>query len=600
MADGADAANVTVGTTESNSNTNNAPPPTAATAADVAAHKAKAYLMRAEQNGESVYTHLFNVLHKVMEENPNNVVQHPDKFLAMSSTLRTSRFAHGAAPIHYRDAIAPDPRTVERSRVALDLYKQPEPEVVTSISKPRPGVTVTTTTVVPKPCPKFRSIVNDARYWRMCGVGLPDSEVFLLEQSITRHAQDNNLEEVQFMGRINGTGGNYYVVVSKRVLSKNEKVFEERNTMPLPPRKGVEVDMQSEPAWKGLNRYTFWVCSYAGGAWTALPDLTPQQLNASRSIKKLFTGDLEASVVSYPPFPWKEAVYLRAQLARIWSSTIVSPQGAIVQPDPPEDEDDQEEPEDGKPLPPKESKYLALTVASKEWAPPDEGVEGMNTLEGWVHHTQHIYKMGRATKPPERPVNDDDPEPDEDEPEKKEEEEKEMFQPVKGDKLFGIVNIPKVPTEEDEAAEDEAEEEAEKEGEEEEKEEEDDEVLLADDDSEEDPLKKKLRSWTMQLNNVFYKRHGCVVLRSVRWPGAYAFAANNGKTWGCIYVGMGVKRTHNNYAPRPAPKLQKEADDIVEFVDPTAANERLVLRGEEPKAADSEDEPEEEENEEDQ
>jgi radial spoke head protein 4A len=50
-------------------------------------------------------------------------------------------------------------------------------------------------------------------------------------------------------------------------------------------------------------------------------------ITAARKITKFFTGDLEADVVSYPPFPGKEKHLLRAQIARIAASTIVSPKG---------------------------------------------------------------------------------------------------------------------------------------------------------------------------------------------------------------------------------------------------------------------------------
>jgi len=55
-----------------------------------------------------------------------------------------------------------------------------------------------------------------------------------------------------------------------------------------------------------------------------LPPVTPAQLVASRKIKKFFTGKLDASVVSYPPFPGNESNYLRAQIARISAGTQVS------------------------------------------------------------------------------------------------------------------------------------------------------------------------------------------------------------------------------------------------------------------------------------
>lgn len=61
----------------------------------------------------------------------------------------------------------------------------------------------------------------------------------------------------------------------------------------------------------------------AGKTWIKLPNVTPQQITVARQIKKFFTGRLDASIVSYPPFPGNEADYLRAQIARIRSASVI-------------------------------------------------------------------------------------------------------------------------------------------------------------------------------------------------------------------------------------------------------------------------------------
>jgi len=50
-------------------------------------------------------------------------------------------------------------------------------------------------------------------------------------------------------------------------------------------------------------------------------------ITAARPIKHYLTGDLTAEVTPYPPFPGQEAAFLRAQVGRIASATVVCPGG---------------------------------------------------------------------------------------------------------------------------------------------------------------------------------------------------------------------------------------------------------------------------------
>jgi radial spoke head protein 4A len=46
-------------------------------------------------------------------------------------------------------------------------------------------------------------------------------------------------------------------------------------------------------------------------------------------IKHVFTGNLNATIDSNPPFPGKERHLLRAQIARITYGTVIIPKGLI-------------------------------------------------------------------------------------------------------------------------------------------------------------------------------------------------------------------------------------------------------------------------------
>jgi hypothetical protein len=67
-----------------------------------------------------------------------------------------------------------------------------------------------------------------------------------------------------------------------------------------------------EPRGKGANSSVFWVTDSLLNDWIQLPDVTPEVLMISRMIKHVFTGHLNASIDSNPPFPGKERHLLRA------------------------------------------------------------------------------------------------------------------------------------------------------------------------------------------------------------------------------------------------------------------------------------------------
>ena len=561
---------------------------------ELAFQQAKAFLMQADADGQSVYDHLHTIVAAMMEENPNDVAHHPERFADLSSQLKKYQFVNGASGNAANNAPVTHHSQVERSKENRSLFEQPKPEVKTTIEQPTPFTTVTTTTVVPKEAPRFKSVVAENTMWKHCGAGLSDQEAFLLDQSITKLAASKNLSEVRFVGKIFGIHGNYIVVSSKRWVAEGENVFEEVNTMPKPPRKKVEVDIQSEPAYKGCNRLSFWVTPTASGKWTLLPDITPQEINAARKIRKLFTGNLDAKINAYPAFVGTEAKYLRAQLSRIVSATYITPTGVLEKVEPEDDEEADAEEEETK-KGPKPAKYYPLTKLNKE--AEEVSVITLADAEQWVHSEGYIYETGRQTKVPEKPeTEEEEPEVDDEEEqeEKKEEEEKELFLPIKKDSSYAIIHLPKEPNPEDDEEPEEEPPAEEGEGEEkEEDEKEEDEDEIADD----DPLRKKIPAWTTRLTNTLYKNHAVVVVRSLRWPGAVAYAANKGKSFGAVYFGYGFKKTDHAFTPIPATEIVKECEDIVEVADPTAANEKLVMRGEDPKEADSEDEKEEEDEE---
>ena len=84
------------------------------------------------------------------------------------------------------------------------------------------------------------------------------------------------IKEVKFWGNILGREKDYYIL---------ECAAEGGEEGELAP--------EVEPKGTGVNKNTYWVSTdLLNGDWKELPNITPDQLNASRKIKYVFTGDL--------------------------------------------------------------------------------------------------------------------------------------------------------------------------------------------------------------------------------------------------------------------------------------------------------------------
>ncbi|RNF17769.1 putative flagellar radial spoke component [Trypanosoma cruzi] len=577
--------------------------------------RTKAYLMNANKDGVSVYDQLTRLMEQLLDENPHDIAADPSRFNEIFTLLQQSSFVNGQSTPACNEPCSVPPSELARLADNERLFDRPPPETLTTIEQPDPYTTVTTTRIKPHTAPPYDSVAQHNLYWAWAGCGVTEEEAFLLDRSITMLAMEKKLRDVRFFGKIFGTKADYYVVSSQRYVQDGEKVYKEVNTMPRPARRKLEVPVQPEPGFVGVNRLSFWVTSHPSAEWKLLPDVTPQQILAGRRIKRLFTGDLNAAVIASPPFEWNEAVYLRVQLSRIASGTYISPMGALEEPEEEVDEEEEAEDDEGnaaKKL--REAKYRPLTQPVKGFASEeDSDVTQWAKLDQWVHSEGYIYANGRQTKVPEKQEDEEDEEAEElqqqqqqeeeeeeEEGEEEEEEERELFTPINLDFLYAVINIPEPPKvdEEDEEEEEEDDDPAEDAAEAEKDFDDMPPKPVTDADvPDDDPMKVKIAAWTVRVVNNNSKKHRVVVVRSLRWPGAVAFAAEGGKKWGCVYFGNGLNKTDFSFTPTLAPPVLPECGDITEVDDPTPATEKLVRRGEDPPEPDSEDEVEEEEEE---
>eukprot|EP00951_Prasinocladus_malaysianus_P028269 scaffold257073_cov49-Prasinocladus_malaysianus.AAC.1 len=203
---------------------------------------------------------------------------------------------------------------------------------------------------------------RDAQLFDALGVGLGLDEMYNVMLAVKRLGEDpaKGIATVRFMGKFLGITADYYV-------------FE--TTMNDPPEEAEEGELPDGVApmevGSGANGYIYWTCNYLGGPMTRLPSIKPAEIKAARTIKKFLTGNLTAPVSTFPVFPGNEAVFLRAQIARIVATTVVCPNGLFQIG---EDETTLEKNEEFEELP----------------------ASDLLLKENWAHRYPHLKKQGRC------------------------------------------------------------------------------------------------------------------------------------------------------------------------------------------------------------
>lgn len=155
-----------------------------------------------------------------------------------------------------------------------------------------------------------------SRLLRAAGLGFSDEECYTLALSIRNLAMKNKAVSARFWGKILGTGADYYLTEMEL-----PGVDKHHRSDPLEELRADYV----EPRGVGANQYVYFVASSPTGEWQQLPNAVPAQIKASRSFNHLFSGDLDAPVLSHPPFPWTERELLRTMIARITHATMLAP-----------------------------------------------------------------------------------------------------------------------------------------------------------------------------------------------------------------------------------------------------------------------------------
>lgn len=203
-------------------------------------------------------------------------------------------------------------------------------------------------------------LLDEANMLEWAGVGFSKGETFRLSLTLQQLARSSSSSTLRFWGKILGIGADFYIAEGEL------------------PSQAEPEDPSSEEGASGINKFTYWAMKDDGEyKWIQLPNARREHIQIARKLRRYVRGDLDTKVRGHPPFPGTEKHFLRAQIARITSSTVVCPSGYFQV----NDAGDIEPAED----------------------PQIKTAEELVDLGGWAHFSKEINaRYGRTTPMPPR------------------------------------------------------------------------------------------------------------------------------------------------------------------------------------------------------
>jgi hypothetical protein len=318
-------------------------------------------LLKIDTGSGSLHEHLIRLSRKLADEKPGEALAQLE---TLSSHLKQASFRGRPAPDEILPIVA-DPEAED----ALLRWCSNVLKLCAAPSDP---------TAAPKVLGMVQNFMEDAAMFRWAGIGFGQQESYHIALSLRKLASDiPSVESLRLWGKVLGTEGDYYV--AEGLLQSIPKPPPDDNAETPIPVMPDDPEYDVEPRGEGANSFTYWISLGATSPWERLPAARASQIVASRAIKKVLTGNMDAPVLSMPWFLGKERHLLRSQIARISATCSLAPKGYY--------EEDAE---------------AGIPNAVKEAEDPlgaFPGAAELETADGWVHRMPHLMKIGKCSFP---------------------------------------------------------------------------------------------------------------------------------------------------------------------------------------------------------
>ncbi|CRL02367.1 CLUMA_CG015204, isoform A [Clunio marinus] len=416
---------------------------------------AKLFLQQRTASGESLYDHLSNVIAKVVDERPKDVLEYFELFSqrVREETFRTNEGNmlenNYKKPEHLVTALKLLPTIIEKSEQPIKATVGNDDETLKKSTKGDEGDVIY--------CKKLSEDLCELQfYWNLLGIGFPREEVLKLSCSVEKLKAHAAIASCRFWGKMLGLKKDYYVVettLTKSAFSDwivscipqhmeekeclpTESLASESNPIPLTTsasmmmKKADDKDSVSDlrdkmkrmpTEWKfslknfpvsqyrphtanyvtekeieyGVDRHVYFVCTDLGDDWIPLPQETSHHINISRQIKKYLTGYLDSYLILDSESYILERNYLRALIARISAGTHISPRNFYkFQSDDNEnffDDLDDDDDDDDNDASSNNEKPIKVNSAYRPWS-----IKKLLQLDYWQHHKVQITEYSNS------------------------------------------------------------------------------------------------------------------------------------------------------------------------------------------------------------
>lgn len=307
--------------------------------------------LKGKDGNSNLYDHITNILGKMLLDNPTNPY---DNIESYSHDVKFSNF-------DYKKDTNFDHK--ERMRETYGEIKEWADKALSNLEKINVGSEEEPQD--PGQCGYVPNLPEEMKKFEWAGIYFGEEETYQLQKSLTKLAHQTKAKSLKLWGKILGSEKDYYVVEADGAQESGEEGG-------APPE---EPPADAEPKGTGVNKFSYFVANTAFGPWVELPVITPKHVLMARKIKHIFTGNLEANIITNPFFFGKEKHYLKAQIVRIAYNTGIVPGGLY------------------KITEEENSREIEYEEEGKFVFPTPEQALNVNS---WVHFNTNILKEGKT------------------------------------------------------------------------------------------------------------------------------------------------------------------------------------------------------------